>query len=148
MQPPYPPGPNGLRYLDYFLGRLDGSGLDTGAKLEVIALISGFATMYGIMHATFARQRITGGQHADMHPRAFAHASASGQYPNLAAALAAAGPARGRLMLPADRPGCSRARRTGGRRRRTGMTRPRSAAQRLPRDNRRSWRRTCRRRDS
>jgi Tetracyclin repressor-like, C-terminal domain len=24
MQIPYPPGPNGLRYLDYFLGLLDG----------------------------------------------------------------------------------------------------------------------------
>ena len=95
MQPPYPPGPNGLRYLDYFLGLLDGSGLDTGAKLEVIALISGFATMYGAMHATLARQGVTGGQHAGMHARAFARAAASGRYPNLAAALAAAGPARG-----------------------------------------------------
>jgi AcrR family transcriptional regulator len=95
MQPPYPPGPNGLRYLDYFLGLLDGSGLDTGAKLEVIALISGFATMYGAMHATLARHGITGGQHAGMHARAFAHAAASGQYPNLTAALATAGPARG-----------------------------------------------------
>jgi AcrR family transcriptional regulator len=95
MQPPYPPGPNGLRYLDYFLGLLDGSGLDTGAKLEVIALISGFATMYGAMHATLARHGVTGAQPADLHARAFARASASGQYPNLAAVLATAGPARG-----------------------------------------------------
>ena len=95
MQPPYPPGPNGLRYLDYFLGLLDDSGLDTGAKLEVIALISGFATMYGAMQATLARQGVTGAQHADMHARAFARAAASGQYPNLATALATAGPARG-----------------------------------------------------
>ncbi len=94
MQLPYPPGPNGLRYLDYFLGLLDGSGLDTGARLEVIALISGFATMYGAMQATLARQGVTGAQHADMHARAFARAAASGQYPNLAAALATPGPAR------------------------------------------------------
>lgn len=94
MQPPYPPGPDGLRYLDYFLGLLDGSGLDTGAKLEIIALISGFATMYGAMQATLARQGPAGSQHADMHARAFARAATSGQYPNLAAALATAGPAR------------------------------------------------------
>jgi AcrR family transcriptional regulator len=94
IQQPYPPGPNGLRYLDYFLGLLDGSGLDTGAKLEVIAMISGFATMYGAMQATLARQGVTGSEHGDMHARAFARAAASGQYPNLAAALATAGPAR------------------------------------------------------
>src|SRR5580658_2790227 len=51
MQRPLPPGPNGLRYLDYFLGLLAGSRLDTGDKLEVIAIISGFATMYGAMQA-------------------------------------------------------------------------------------------------
>jgi len=95
MQVPYPPGPNGLRYLDYFLGLLDGARLDTGAKLEVIAMISGFATMYGAMQATLDQQGVTGSQHAAMHARAFARAAASGRYPNLAAALAAAGPARG-----------------------------------------------------
>ena len=94
LQLSYPPGPNGLRYLDYFLGLLDGSRLDTGAKLEVIALISGFVTAYGALHATLARQGVTGAQHADMHARAFARAAASGQYPSLAAALATAGPVR------------------------------------------------------
>jgi AcrR family transcriptional regulator len=94
VQHPYPPGPNGLRYLDYFLSLLDGSGLDTGAKLEIIAMISGFATMYGAMQATLARPGVTGSQHGDMHARAFARAAASGKYPNLAAALATAGPAR------------------------------------------------------
>src|ERR1700689_1501404 len=49
-------GPNGMRYLDYFLGLLAGTGLDTGAKLEVIALISGFATMYGGMQAALAAE--------------------------------------------------------------------------------------------
>lgn len=109
----YPPGPDGLRYLDYFLGLLDGSGHDTGARLEVIALISGFATMYGAMQATFARQGTADGQHAEMHARAFARAAASGQYPNLAAALATAGPARSedaifessiRLLIDVARP--------------------------------------------
>jgi AcrR family transcriptional regulator len=54
---PPPPGPNGLRYLDYFLGLLANSGLDTGAKMEVISLISGFATMYGGMQAALASGR-------------------------------------------------------------------------------------------
>jgi AcrR family transcriptional regulator len=94
-QLPYPPGPNGLRYLDYFLGLLGGASLDTGAKLEVIALISGFATMYGALQATLDQQGVTGSQHAAMHARAFARAAESGQYPNLAAALATAGPVRG-----------------------------------------------------
>ena len=44
---PAAPGPNGLRCLDYFIGLLAESGLDTGVKLEIIALISGFATVYG-----------------------------------------------------------------------------------------------------
>jgi AcrR family transcriptional regulator len=90
----YPPGPNGLRYLDYFLGLLGGSRLDTGAKLELIALISGFATTYGALQGTRDRQGVPGSQHAAMYARAFALAAASGQYPNLAAALATAGPAR------------------------------------------------------
>src|ERR1700728_4803494 len=47
--PPMPPGPNELRYLDYFLGLLTRSRLGTEAKLEFIAMITGFATMYGAM---------------------------------------------------------------------------------------------------
>ena len=47
------------------------------------------------MQATLARQGVTGDQHAAMHTREFARAAASGQYPNLAAALATAGPPRG-----------------------------------------------------
>jgi hypothetical protein len=51
MQRPMPPGPNGLRYLDYFLGLLGGPKLGTGPRLEVIAIISNFAIMYGAMQA-------------------------------------------------------------------------------------------------
>jgi AcrR family transcriptional regulator len=92
------PGPNGLRYLDYFLGLLAGSGLDTGAKLELIAMISGFATMYGGMEAALDSERAGTGtsahEHAEAQIQTFARAAASGDYPNLAAALATAGPAR------------------------------------------------------
>ena len=95
MQRPGPPGPNGLRYLDYFLGLLDQSRLDTGGKLEIIAVISGFATTYGAMQGTLMRQHTSAGREAEMQVQVFIRAAASGQYPNLAAALAAAGPARG-----------------------------------------------------
>jgi AcrR family transcriptional regulator len=97
MQRPVPPGPNGLRYLDYFLGLLAGSGLDTGAKLEVTAMISGFATMYGAMQAALPAERTGTASTAQQNAaqvQAFARAAASGRYPNLAAALAAAGPPR------------------------------------------------------
>jgi AcrR family transcriptional regulator len=96
---PPPAGPGGLRYLDYFLGLLAGSGLDTAAKMEVIALISGFATMYGGMQAALASERAdtgsSAGDQAAAPVQAFAQAAASGQYPHLAAALAEAGPVRG-----------------------------------------------------
>ena len=91
---PLPPGPNGLRYLDYFLGLLAGSGLDTGAKLEIIAMISGFATTYGALQGSLASEQSSTTEHAAAQVQAFARAAASGAYPNLAAALAAAGPMR------------------------------------------------------
>lgn len=91
---PLPPGPSGLRYLDYFLGLLAGSRLGTGAKLELIALVSGFATMYGALQAAAAGPPAAAAAEQAAHLRAFASAAASGSYPHLAAALAAAGPAR------------------------------------------------------
>jgi AcrR family transcriptional regulator len=97
MQRPLPPGPNGLRYLDYFLGLLAGSRLDPGAKMEVIAMISGFATMYGAMQAALPAEQAgtaSGVQHNAAQVRAFARAAASGRYSNLAAALTAGGPPR------------------------------------------------------
>ena len=87
---PMPPGPHGLRYLDYFLGLLAGSRLDTGAKLELITMISGFATMYGAMQAAPAGQLASAAEQA----QALARAAAGGRYPNLAAALATAGQPR------------------------------------------------------
>jgi AcrR family transcriptional regulator len=97
MQRPVPPGPNGLRYLDYFLGLLAGSGLDTGAKLEVIAMISGFATMYGAMQAapvSKGNETPSPEEQTSAQIQSFIRAAASGDYPNLAAALATAGPQR------------------------------------------------------
>jgi AcrR family transcriptional regulator len=84
---PVVPGPNGLRYLDYFLGLVAGPGIDAGACLELIAVISGFAAMFGAMLATPADQ-------AGAPAAAVAAAAAGGQYANLTAAIARAGPPR------------------------------------------------------
>jgi hypothetical protein len=84
---PMPPGPSGLRYLDYFLGLLADSGLGTGAKLELITMISGFATMYGATQAAPAGQLASAAEQAGP----LARAAARGRYPHLVAALATAG---------------------------------------------------------
>jgi len=92
---PMPPGPNGLRYLDYFLGLLASSRLSTGARLEVITMINGFATMYGAMQAAPAGQLASAAEQI----QAIDRAAARGRYPNLAAALAAARPPHGQADI-------------------------------------------------
>lgn len=87
---PMPPGPNGLRYLDCFLGLLAGSRLSTGGRLEVIAMITGFATMYGATQAAPVGQLASAAEQV----QALDRAAARGRYPNLAAALAADRPPR------------------------------------------------------
>src|SRR5487761_1811746 len=88
---PMPPGPYGLRHLDYFLGLLADSRLGTGARLEVITMIGGFATMYGAMQAAPVGQLASAAEQV----KALDRAAAKGRYPNLAAALTAARPPRG-----------------------------------------------------
>jgi AcrR family transcriptional regulator len=91
-------GPNALRYIDCLLGLLAGSGLDTATKMVFISLINGFAIMYGGMEATLASQQastgVSPGQHQAAQVAAMASAAATGQYPNLAAAMAVSGPSR------------------------------------------------------
>ena len=75
-----------------------GSGLDTPTRLQFIALINGFAIMYGGMEATLASQQASTGVSPDQHlaaqVAAMVSAAATGQFPNLAAALTAAEPSR------------------------------------------------------
>jgi len=66
--------------------------------LQFIALINGFAIMYGGMEATLASQQANTGVSPDQHVAAqvaaMVSAVATGQYPNLAAALTVAEPSR------------------------------------------------------
>ena len=89
-------GPNALRYIDYFLGLLAGTELGTQEKMELLALINGFALMYGGFQAALAEERARTGVTAEDQAAApvaiLVAAAASGQYPNLAAALTAPAP--------------------------------------------------------
>ena len=57
MQRPPVIGPRALRYVEYFLGLLSGSGLDTGAKMEILGMVNGFAISYGGAAAALAEER-------------------------------------------------------------------------------------------
>ena len=96
MHRPPPMGPRTLRYIDYFLGLLASTGLGTTTKMETIAIINGFALMYGAMQAALdderARTGITGAATAGSTSKVLAGAAASGSYQNLAAALATPAP--------------------------------------------------------
>jgi AcrR family transcriptional regulator len=96
MHRPPPMGPSTLRYIDYFLGLLAGTGLGTAAKMETIAIVNGFALMYGAMQAALdderARTGITEREQQAAPVTVLAQAAASGSYPNLAAALATPSP--------------------------------------------------------
>jgi AcrR family transcriptional regulator len=92
MQRPPVFGPNVLRYVEYFLGLLSGSDLDTGAKMEVLGMINGFAISYGGVQAAQAEERartgVTEQEQAAAQVAELVAAAASGRYPNLAGALA------------------------------------------------------------
>ena len=42
--------------MDYFLGLLSRTGVDTAAKMELLALVNGFAISYGGMQAALAER--------------------------------------------------------------------------------------------
>jgi AcrR family transcriptional regulator len=89
-------GPAALRYLDYFLGLLSGTGLDTASKMEVLAMVNGFAVSYGGMQAALAEDRtrtgVTAEQQAAAQVGQLVAAATTGRYPNLTAALSAPAP--------------------------------------------------------
>ncbi|HEY2552759.1 MAG TPA: TetR/AcrR family transcriptional regulator [Streptosporangiaceae bacterium] len=91
---PMPPGPGGLRYLDYFLGLLAGSRLSNAARLEFIVMITSFAIVYGATQAAPAGHLASAAEQV----QALHRAAAGGRYPHLAAAVAG-GPPGGRADL-------------------------------------------------
>jgi AcrR family transcriptional regulator len=92
MQRPPALGPGALRYVEHFLGLLSGSDLDTGAKMEVLGMVNGFAISYGGVQAALAEERartgVTEEEQAATQVTSLVSAAASGRYPQLAAALA------------------------------------------------------------
>ena len=82
-------GPNMLRYIDYFLGLLRHTSLDTTAKMELLGLVNGFVLSYGGVQATLAEERARTGVTAEQQAAAPVHAlvtaAATGRYPELAA---------------------------------------------------------------
>ena len=90
-------GPNALRYMDYFLRLLRGTGLDSAAKMELLAMVNGFAISYGGAQTALTEERVRTGvtaeQQAAAQVTALVTAAASGRYPDLAAALAGPAPA-------------------------------------------------------
>lgn len=92
LQRPPAFGPGALRYTEYFLGLLSGSDLDTGAKMELLGMVNGFAISYGGVQAALAEERartgVTEQEQAAAQVTGLISAAASGRYPNLAAALA------------------------------------------------------------
>ena len=89
-------GPNALRYVDYFLRLLGGTGLDTTAKMELLGMVNGFSIAYGGAQAALAEERartgVTAEQQSAAQVTALVTAAASGRYPDLAAALGGPAP--------------------------------------------------------
>ncbi len=92
MQRPPVIGPSAMRYVEYFLGLLSSSGLDTAAKMELLGMVNGFALSYGGVQAALAEERartgVTAQEQSAAQVAGLVAAAASGRYPNLAAALA------------------------------------------------------------
>jgi AcrR family transcriptional regulator len=80
-------GRNTLAYLEQALAALEPTGLDGTTKMEVIALVTGFVAAY--VTGELSAQRPTSEQ-----VTLLTSATASGEFPHLAAVLAAGGQAR------------------------------------------------------
>ena len=106
MQRPPVFGPIGCGTSSTSSACCSGSDLDTGAKMEILAMVNGFAISYGGAAAALAEERARTGVTEEEQAAAQVAGlvtAASGSYPNLAAALAAAAPAtpgRGRDLRP------------------------------------------------
>ncbi|WP_432010035.1 TetR/AcrR family transcriptional regulator [Streptomyces cucumeris] len=91
-------GPNQLRYMEFCLAALDGSGLDPGLKVELIAMVNGTVISYVTSELAAARARSASDSTAEQRQAAqtayLARIVAGGDYPHLSRTFAAA-PAAG-----------------------------------------------------
>ncbi|MFD5433073.1 TetR/AcrR family transcriptional regulator [Kitasatospora sp. NPDC127067] len=81
-------GPNALRYTDHFLAVTAPTGLGGGDRMEAMALINGFIAQF----AQFERTAAAGAKWQSELVGYLGRAAASGEFPHLAQAFAAAGP--------------------------------------------------------
>ncbi len=82
------PGPNAVRYVEYVLAVLDGTGLGAPAKLETVAIFTGIVRL---LVGTEVDQRRAGQEMAEWQSALAGYLlgfAADGQHPRLAAALA------------------------------------------------------------
>jgi len=86
-------GPNLLAYLERGLAALEPAELPGGAKMEILALLTGFVASYVTNELAQARAGVTGSQRVREHVDRLSEAAASGAYPRLAAVLAEGGTA-------------------------------------------------------
>ncbi|MBL1099776.1 TetR/AcrR family transcriptional regulator [Streptomyces coffeae] len=91
-------GPNGLRYMEFCLAALEGSGLDDGLKIELIGMVNGAVISYVSSELATARQRKDSAHTAEQRQAAqtayLARILAGGDYPHLSRTFTAA-PAAG-----------------------------------------------------
>ena len=82
------PGPNAVRYVEYVLAVLDGTGLGASARLETVAIFTGIVRL---LVGTEVDQRRAGQEMAEWQSALAGYLlgfAADGQHPRLAAALA------------------------------------------------------------
>ncbi|MFI0713777.1 TetR/AcrR family transcriptional regulator [Streptomyces inhibens] len=90
-------GPNTLRYMEFCLAALEGSGLDDGLKMELISMVNGTViSMASAEHAAAERAKESG--HSEEQRRTaqadhLAKTVGTGRYPRVARALANSAPA-------------------------------------------------------
>ncbi|UQU66710.1 TetR/AcrR family transcriptional regulator [Couchioplanes caeruleus] len=85
-------GPNLLGYLERGLTALEPTGLPGAAKMEILALLTGFVAGYVTNELARARAGVTDAERVQEHVTALREAVAGGAYPRLAAVLAEGGP--------------------------------------------------------
>jgi AcrR family transcriptional regulator len=81
-------GPNVLGFLERQLAALEPTGLPGPAKMEILALLTGFVASYVSNELAQAKAGVTGGERVQQYVDRLGAAVASGQYPHLARVLA------------------------------------------------------------